>query len=80
VIAKRKKSGAVSGTKRQPMGLRWPVERTNSWLSNYGQMRRNTDRKTEHRLAQLCLVVVFLITAKLIDWRNQWMPELSPIR
>jgi len=31
------------------MGLRWPVERTNSWLSNYGQLRRNTDRKTAHR-------------------------------
>ena len=80
VIAKRKKPGAGGGTKRQPMGLRWPVERTNSWLSNFGQMRRNTDRRTEHRLAQLCLVVVFLITAKLIDWRDRWTPELSPIR
>jgi transposase len=80
VIAKRKKAGAGGGTKRQPMGLRWPVERTNSWLSNYGQMRRNTDRKTEHRLAQLCLVVVFLITAKLIDWRDRWIPDLAPIR
>jgi transposase len=80
VIAKRKIPGAGGGTKRLPMGLRWPVERTNSWLSNYGQMRRNTDRKTEHRLAQLALVVVFLITAKLIDWRNRWMPDLAPIR
>jgi len=42
-------------------------------------MRRNTDRKPEHRLAQLCLVVVFL-TAKLIDWRDRRTPELSPIR
>jgi len=63
-----------------PLGLRWTIERTNSWLSNYGQMRRNTDRRPEHRLAQLALVVVFLVTAKLIDWRNRWMPELSPIR
>ena len=30
---------------RVPLGRRWPVERTNSWLSNYGQLRRNTDRK-----------------------------------
>ena len=80
VIAKRKKPGAGGGTKRLPMGLRWPVERTNSWLSNYGQMRRNTDRRTEHRLAQLALVVVFLITAKLIDWRDRWTPDLLPIR
>lgn len=34
------------------MGLRWSVERTSSWLSNYGQLRRNTDRKTIHRLTQ----------------------------
>ena len=45
VIAKTSKRnrGASTATKSLPMGLRWPVERTNSWLSNYGQMRRNTD-------------------------------------
>jgi transposase len=80
VIAKKRKPGQGGETKRQPMGMRWPVERTNSWLSNFGQMRRNTDRKTVHRVAQLCLVVVLLITAKLIDWRNRWTPDLSPIR
>jgi len=26
------------------------------------------------RLAQLCLAVVLLITAKLIDWRDRWSP------
>jgi hypothetical protein len=62
------------------MGLRWPVERTNSWLSNYGQLRRNTDRTTAHRLAQLAFAVALLLTAKLIDWRNRWSPTLSPIR
>jgi transposase len=66
----------------QPMrlGLRWVVEGTNSWLSNYGQLRRNTDRRTRHRHAQLCLVVALLITAKLIDWRNRWSPDSRPIR
>jgi len=82
VIAKRKKrqQGPPSTTTKQPMGLRWPVERTNSWLSNYGQMRRNTDRKQVHRLAQLALAVAFILTAKLIDWRNRWSRDLSPIR
>ena len=28
---------------------RWPIERTNSWLSNFGQLRRNTDRTIRHR-------------------------------
>ena len=26
-----------------PLGQRWAIERTNSWLSNFGQLRRNTD-------------------------------------
>ncbi len=35
------------GKRPQPMrlGLRWIVEATNSWWSNYGQLRRNTDRR-----------------------------------
>ena len=27
--------------------MRSTVERTNSWLSNYGQLRRNTDRSIQ---------------------------------
>ena len=80
IIAKRRRRGALEPRRNQPMGLRWPVERTNSWLSNFGQLRRNTDRKTAHRLAQFALAVVFLLTAKLIDWRNRWSPGCVPIR
>ena len=58
-----------------PLGLRWRVERANSWLSNYGQLRRNTDRKPQHRLAQLALAVTLIITIKLIDHRNRWQPH-----
>jgi len=80
VIAKKRKRGSgETKNKNQPMGLRWPVERTNSWLSNYGQLRRNTDRRTLHRLAQFALAVALLLTAKLIDWRNRWSPDLPPI-
>ena len=81
VIARKRKRGSTEPVnKNQPMGLRWPVERTNSWLSNYGQLRRNTDRRTIHRLAQFALAVAFLLTAKLIDWRNRWSQHPSPIR
>jgi transposase len=80
VIAKKRQRGAPSRAKKQPMGLRWPVERTNSWLSNFGALRRNTDRTTTHRLAQFALAVTFLLTAKLIDWRNRWSPGCVPIR
>jgi len=72
VIAKKRKKGSAGATKRQPMGLRWPVERTNSWLSNFGQLRRNTDRFSSHRLAQLALAVALIITVKLIKWAKRW--------
>ena len=74
VCAKRRPAGTATGNKLVPLGMRWPIERTNSWLSNFGQLRRNTDRKINHRLAQLALAVTLLLTAKLIDWRNRWSP------
>ncbi len=80
VIARKRMRGATDGKKKHSMGLRWPVERTNSWLSNFGQLRRNTDRKTIHRLAQFALAVALLLIAKLIDWRNRWSRVPSPIR
>jgi len=80
-IQRRARPGA-SNLVKQPLrlGLRWVVEGTNSWLSNYGQLRRNTDRRSRHRNAQLCLVTTLLITAKLIDWRDRWSPDSRPIR
>ncbi len=80
IIAKKRTRDSSEPKTNQPMGLRWPVERTNSWLSNFGRLRRNTDRKAAHRLAQFALAVVFLLSAKLIDWRNRWSPAPSPIR
>jgi transposase len=70
-IQRRKRPG---GTRPQPMrlGLRWIVEATNSWWSNYGQLRRNTDRKTCHRHAALCLATTILTVGKLITYRDRW--------
>jgi transposase len=66
----------VLGVKKQPLhlGLRWIVEATNTWWSNYGQLRRNTDRRTRHRHAALCLATAILIVGKLIAWRDRWSP------
>jgi len=72
VIAKKRNRGSTTGTKHQPMGLRWPVERTNSWLSNFGQLRRNTDRFNAHRLAQFALAVALIIAVKLVKWSKRW--------
>jgi hypothetical protein len=64
----------VPGVKRQPvrLGLRWIVEATNSWWSNYGQLRRNTDRRNRHRHAALCLATTILIVGRLLDYRERW--------
>jgi len=72
--ARQRRAGEPKPATKPSLGMRWPVERTNSWLSNFGQMRRNTDRRIGHRLAQLSLAIVVLITAKLIDWRDRWSP------
>ena len=74
VCSKVRERGTATTKKLVPLGLRWPIERTNSWLSNFGQLRRNTDRRIAHRLAQLALAIALLLAAKLIDWRNRWSP------
>lgn len=71
---RRRKAKGRAKKKPIPLGLRWPVERTNSWLSNFGQLRRNTDRRSIHRRAQLDLAIAFLLAAKLIDWAHRWSP------
>ena len=58
--------------KPHTLGLRWPVERTNSWFSNFGQLRRNTDRLTTQRLGQIALAVTLILTVKLIKWAKRW--------
>jgi len=68
VCSKVHSRGTATTKKLVPLELRWPIERTNSWLSNFGQLRRNTARFVMHRLAQLALAVALLLTAKLIDW------------
>ena len=76
VAAKRRKPGTAKTAKKKPvsLGMRWPVERTNSWMSNFGQLRRNTDRFIHHRLDQIALAVALVITVKLVKWADRWSP------
>lgn len=61
-----------AGQAQQLIGLgdSWIVESANSWFTNYGQLRRNTDRTIEARLAAIALTVTFIIIGRLIDHRN----------
>jgi transposase len=74
VIQPRRQAGDTT-PKPLRLGLRWIVEATNSWLSNYGQLRRNTDRKICHRHAALCLATTILIVGKLLKFRDRWSPR-----
>lgn len=72
VCAKKRRIGRAYFKKPVTLGLRWPVERTNSWLSNFGQMRRNTDRFIPQRLAQVALAIALILTIKLVKWADRW--------
>jgi len=72
VCAKKKAKGDTKKKKPLTLGLRWPVERTNSWFSNFGQLRRNTDRFSTQRLSQVALAVALILTVKLVKWAKRW--------
>ncbi len=72
VCAKKKAKGDTKKKKPLTLGLRWPVERTNSWFSNFGQLRRNTDRFSTQRLGQVALALALILTVKLVKWAKRW--------
>jgi len=65
----------LSGLKR-----RWVVERTNSWLTNFKQLKINHDRTVDHRLAALQLGFAILIIYRLVDHLNANGLPLESIR
>ena len=78
----QRRSIKVPGVKTQPLrlGMRWIVETTNTWWSNDGQLRRNTDRRARHRHAALCPATTILFIGKLLTHRDRWSPTSAPIR
>ena len=57
IVAKKCKAGEAKVKVAMSLGMRWPVERTNSWLSNFGQLRRNTDRFIHRHLDSIALAI-----------------------
>lgn len=62
---KRRRGTARRAPKTEPLGMRWTIERTNSRLSNFGQLRRSTNRNPTTRLGQLNLAITMIIVVKL---------------
>jgi len=65
----------LAGLKR-----RWVVERTNSWLTNFRQLKINWDRTTDHRLAALHLGLAILTLYRIVDHLNTHHLPLDTIR
>ena len=59
---------------------RWPVERTNSWMTNFKQLKINNDRTLEHRLAAIQLAFAILIIYRLVDHLHANKLPLESIR
>lgn len=72
ICARKRAKGTAKTRKPIALGMRWSVERTNSWLSNFGQLRRNTDRNITQRLGQIALAVTLILTVKLVKWAKRW--------
>ncbi len=72
----KRRKNRTRGTRKIPLGRRWRIERSNSWLSNFGKLRRSTDRKAIHREAHLDLAVTLLITVKLVKWTARYGPVI----
>lgn len=60
--------------------LRWVVERTNAWLTNFRQLKINWDRTIEHRLAAVQLGLAILMLYRIIDHTHQHGGTLESIR
>ena len=48
------------------------VQLRRSWFSNFGQLRRNTDRFSKQRLGQVALAVALILTVKLVKGAKRW--------
>lgn len=66
-VRRKRKPGAPPPVQPQLLGRRWPVERTNAWLTNFGQLRRATDRRLVDRDAWMALAVVLILVTKLVN-------------
>jgi transposase len=59
---------------------RWVVERTNSWLTNFRQLKINWDRTIEHRLAAVQFGFAILTLYRIIDHHRANGISLETIR
>lgn len=65
----------LAGLKR-----RWVVERTNSWMTNFRQLKINWDRTVEHRLAAVQFAFAIITLYKIVDHCRQHGHPLESIR
>jgi transposase len=59
---------------------RWVVERSNSWYTNFKQLKINNDRTVEHRHAALMLAMAVITIYRIVDHLNAHATPLESIR
>ena len=74
VICATRRAYGTAGVSAQnvPLERRWGSGRTNSCLSNFGQLRRSTDRTASQRLGQFALTITLIIVIKPFKWSDRW--------
>ena len=73
VCSKVRRPGTSDHKKIVPLGLRWPIERTNSWPQT-SDSSAATPTGAPCIASPNSLMPSRCCSAKLIDWRNRWNP------
>lgn len=69
-VRRKRKQGQPPSVRPELLGSRWPVERTNAWLVNFGQLRRSTDRCLLKREAWIYLAMALILVARLANSKH----------
>lgn len=69
-VRRRRRKGDPVPERKELLGRRWAVERANSWLTNFGQLRRATDRVKVSRDAWLALAMALILVVKLTSTKH----------
>lgn len=72
VWAKKRKRCTATKKLPVPIGMRWPVEQTNSWLYNLRQLRRTPTATSASASPEFALAVAVILTVKIIKLAERW--------
>ena len=69
-VRRRRRAGTPVPECKRLLGRQWAVERVNSWLANFGQLRLATDRFKTSRDVWLALAMTLVLVVKLVSAKH----------